>query len=349
MQFNKTFNQKNAIGGKFVIGIDPGEYYHRAVILDPSGKVIGKPISFSVSFDGFHSKFLDSIKNLIPDFSPDKVVVAIESSINFYQTFTAFAISRGIQVLHVSPLKTYLARGYHDNDFSKSDSKDAMLVAETAFNGKYVKAELYSDVFNSIHLLSIQYDKLLKNRCEYRMKLRAFMHQVFPEYLKVFDIETQTSLYLLRKYFTPEDFQKLIVENESPVISKISISQHGAKTLLKLKELSRKTIGIPVSSGVKSYMRSILDSHLDILENVKKHSELIIEQMIALARESVYFNILVSIQGISKILAAQFVAEAPQIENFKSRQQLEKYIGFNLRAYQSGTYAGVIRNRYQNY
>ena len=72
-----------------------------------------------------------------------------------------------------------------------------------------------------------------------------------PEYLKVFVIETQTFLYLLRKY-TPDDFKNLIIENEAPVISKISISQHGYDTPLKSKQLSDKTIGIPVSSYVKS-------------------------------------------------------------------------------------------------
>lgn len=341
MQFNKNFNQKKEIEGKYIIGIDPGDYNHRAVVLNTFGQVIGKPFSFAVNYDGFNVKFLNYAKSIIPEFSFDKVVVAIESSINFYQTFTAFALNKGMQVVHVSPLKTYLARGYYDNDFSKSDSKDAMLVAETAFNGKYVKAEIYSDEFNSLHALSIQYDKLLKDKCEYRMKLRAFMHQIFPEYLKAFDIETQTSLYLLRKYFLPEDFQKINIEKEAEIISKISVKQHGSKTLESLKQISLKTIGLPTSDYVKTYMRSILDSHLDALELTKKHINAIMKQMIALASESPYFAILISIKGISKILAAQFIAECPHIENFKHYSQLQKYLGFSLRAYQSGNFAGV--------
>jgi transposase len=63
--------------------------------------------------------------------------------------------------------------------------------------------------------------------------------------------------------------------------------------------------------------------------------------MISIASESPYFAILNSIKGISKILAAQFIAECPKIENFKYSNQLQKYIGFSLRTHQSGNYAGA--------
>jgi hypothetical protein len=40
------------------------------------------------------------------------------------------------------------------------------------------------------------------------------MEEIFPEYLKCINIVTDTSLYLLERYFLPEHFQRLNVREE---------------------------------------------------------------------------------------------------------------------------------------
>ena len=77
-----------------------------------------------------------------------------------------------------------------DNDFSKSDPKDALLVADNAQRGSYTRYRTFAKHIEAAHQLSITYDKLAKDRTQVKCRLRSFMERVFPEYLGAFDILT---------------------------------------------------------------------------------------------------------------------------------------------------------------
>ena len=62
--------------------------------------------------------------------------------------------------------------------------------------------------------------------------------------------------------------------------------------------------------------------------------------MITLAKQSNHFRILTSLKGISDNLAAQFIAECRDLNNFKHYKQIEKLAGLNLCLCQSGDYIG---------
>lgn len=127
------------------------------------------------------------------------------------------------------------------NDFSKTDPKDAYLVADNAHKGNYNCYRIYASESNELHSLCIAYDKLVKERSRNTARLRALMKEIFPEYLQCLNVDIDTSLYLLGKYFLPEHFAGLDIDEEEATIRRISRGNHNADTLRKKKPIKPKT------------------------------------------------------------------------------------------------------------
>ena len=236
--------KRDAIAGKALLGVDPGKASHTAVVLDSHGHQQGARFSFPVSRHGFGNVLWRKLAKRLDTCNPEDLVVAVETSCNLWVTVAHHFAQQGYLVLLVSPLTTHHARPMLDHDFSKTDPKDAFLIADCAQKGLYDLYEGYSPDVEALHELSIAYDKVWKDRAKAKQRLRSFMEKWFPEYLSAFDIDTKSSLHLLESYFLPQHFQELDVEAEAPRLEKISYKQHGADTLWKLKDWSRTSIGV---------------------------------------------------------------------------------------------------------
>ena len=114
------------------------------MIIDPKGIPIGNSFSFKNTYDGFHTELWKKLKLLVPNPSPDQVVFAIECSINhpqgvinFWQKLSHFLSRKGFNVLMVSPMTTKHERPRMSRNFSRTDPRDALLVAKS--KGSYLK------------------------------------------------------------------------------------------------------------------------------------------------------------------------------------------------------------------
>jgi transposase len=282
---------------------------------------------------------MEKITPIIPDPTPLKVVFAVETSSNLWNTIAHYLNKKEYSVLLINPLTTYHSRPLMNHDFSKTDPKDAFLVAKNAFEGNYNFYRNFPPQVNELHQLSITYDKLLKDRNRNILRMRSFMDTIFPEYVRFLNLDTKTSVYLLKSYFLPYHFLNLHVEKEAPIITKISNYNYGKPLLLKLKDAASKTIGVNKEAEEQS-LRAILNSWLMEYEKINEQLNIISNHMITMAKKSEYFRILTSLKGISEKLAALFIAQCRELDKFTNYKQIEKMAGLNIRQNQSGNYTG---------
>jgi hypothetical protein len=193
-----------------------------------------------------------------------------------------------------------------------------------------------------MHRLSITYNKLQKDRQAVILRMMSFMDELFPEYLKCLNVEIETSLYLLQRYFLPEHFRKMDIDEHERPVRKISAGNHNAKTLQKIKEHAHSSIGRTVE-GEEEILRLILDGWTAELRQLNKSIKAVKKALIELAKETEYFEILVSLPGISDLTAARFIAECRDLNLFTHYKQIEKMGGSNIRLCDSGKYAGTRR------
>jgi len=342
VSYKKHQERKRNIAGLKVIGIDPAKEKHQLTVIDEQGIQMGNSFSINVSHKGFNEDLWKKLGKILGKFRKEEVVFAIESSCDIWRVFAGYLHNKGYEVLLVSPLITHKTRSTINNDFSKTDPKDAYLVAENAQGGKYNKYMSYSPEIQKLHNLCIAHDKLTKDRSRIILRLRALMEEIFPEYLKCVHVEIKTSLYLLGKYFLPEHFQKLDIDEEEWNIRRISNGKHNADTLKKIKDHAHNSIGA-TKTGEEDGVRMTLDAWISQLRLINEHMKTIGSTMIELAKETDFFEILVSVPGISDLSAARLIGECRDLNLFEHYKQIEKMAGSNIRLCDSGKYAGMRR------
>ena len=334
-------SKQQLIAGKYIIGIDPAKAKHQAVLIDPSGLQIGKSFAFDVTHEGYTKTLWKKVTFLLPNCNPDNTAFAIETSCNLWMTLAFYLKSEGYTVLMVSPLTTHLSRPMAKHDFSRTDPKDALLVASNTLHGHFDPYREYSPSTNAMHRLGITYDKLRKELSQNRARLRAVIEQIFPEFLTVLEPDTQTALYLLRRYLFPKDFIVMNLEQEAMAISTISRHQHGINTLLKLQLLAQRTIGVHKTAEECPAERMTLNAWLSVIETLTAQIEKIFTALVALAQQLPEYDILRSLKGISHLSAALFLAEVRDIHSFQHYKQIQKFGALNLRLSQSGQFVGA--------
>lgn len=332
--------KREAIFGKSVLGIDPGKQKHASAVLDAGGVQQGNTFRFEVSREGFDQTLWKQVHKRLDATGPEDIVVAIETSCNLWKTAAHDFLAKGYPVVLVKPLTTHHSRPLMKQDFSRTDPKDAFLVADNAQKGHYDTFKVFSPDTEASHLLSITYDKLWKDSVKAKQRLRAFMETYFPEYLNAFDIGTQTSLYLLEKYFLPHHFLTLDIDQEAPILERISRRHHGRETLMDLQAWAKQSIGVPAQDWEKA-LRITLDAWIAELKTVQDQLERVEKALVDLARKDPTFPIISSIPDINDNLTAQFIAETRGPARFDHFKQIEKLAGYNLRLSESGQYRGA--------
>jgi transposase len=169
-------SKQQLIAGKHIIGIDTAKVKHQAVMTNPDGLPMGKSFCFDVSYQGYRNTLWRKISILIPKCNPENTVFAVETSCNLWMTLAFYLRSEVYTVPMVSPLTTHLSRPMAKHDFSRTDPKDAFLVASNAHHGHFDLYQEYSTSSNAMHRLGITYDKLRKECAQNRARLRAAIY-----------------------------------------------------------------------------------------------------------------------------------------------------------------------------
>jgi transposase len=338
----RSLERKRWVSGKVIVGIDPAKEKHQAVVLDEERMQKGNPFTFQTTYEGYNKTLWEKLDNILGGYGPEDMVFAVETACDLWKTIVDYLSEKGYTVLLVSPLTTYHSRPLMNNDYSKTDPKDALIVATNAHNGNYTEYKKFSAHINNLHRLSITYNKLQKDRQAVILRMMSFMDEVFPEYLKCLNVEIETSLYLLERYFLPEHFQKLETDEHERAVRKISCGNHNAKTLQKIKEHAYSSIG-RTAEGEEEILRLVLDGWIAELRQLNCSIKALKKTLIELAKETEYFEILVSLPGISELTAARFIAECRDLYLFTHYKQIEKMGGSNVRLCDSGKYAGTRR------
>lgn len=123
--------KRDWIKGKYIVGIDPAKEKHQATIIDRNGNLVGKSFSFRQDHNGFNNRLWFKLNQYLdPDLvNPEHLVFAVEASIDFWQALVDYLHRQHYTVVIVSPLTTKNSRALPGHDFSRTDPKDARLVA----------------------------------------------------------------------------------------------------------------------------------------------------------------------------------------------------------------------------
>ncbi len=343
MNSKRIEKKRHFVDDKIIIGIDPSKRNNNAIIINELGIPYCKSFSFNNTYKGFNDELWVKLNRVLKDINPTKVVFAVEISINLWQKLCHYLHNKGFTVLMVSPLYTKHERPKMDNTYSKSDPKDSLAIANCARQGYFNFYKQYPTEVDAMHRLTITYEKLKVHMTQVKQRIRSQIELIFPELPTVVDLDTDTARYLLGKYLTPTEFLTMNLYAEGAAIEKVSQKQHGQKTLQRIQDIAAYSIGVTTTDDLLFAEKLTMLSWLNQHALIKEQMELVIDQLVRLAQETPYFDIITSIKGISKISASRFIAELRDPAYFTNYKQIEAFAGTNLKLSQSGKYTGYRR------
>jgi transposase len=226
-------------------------------------------------------------------------------------------------------------------EFSRTDPKDAYLVATVAQRGAFQPYEHFPAEQSAMHQMAITYDKLRKDLAQNRARVHALLDRLFPEFPGILLPHRDTAVYLLKKYLFPDEFLAMDIRSEAAVIGRISRRQCGRETLEELQKAAATSIGVTRRSDERLADRRSLDAFLGLIETAEEHLHRILKELVVRAERLPQYERLRSLSGVGERLAALFLAEVQDLSRFTHYRHIEKLAGMNLRLFDSGRYSGT--------
>lgn len=337
----KTIRQK----GKYVksdvlvVGVDISKTFHVAVAREPDGG-FSKAYRFTSDADGFadFKSWLDERKQ---GGSFMQVLVGVESTSHYWITLVAWLQRRGIEVVQVNPLHTRKAKDLYDNTPSKTDKKDARIIADLVSQGKFLRCIVPRGRYADLRYLVLVRQRLIKERTGVLNIVHRVLDVLFPEFTKVFkNLQTKTSMYLLRYCYTPV---LLRGHSRSQLCARVRKISRGTMRLEKIDELYRlaKT-SVGVTDGIEG-LRVMLFKALLRYGQLVREIRVVEERLAALVCGLSETQYLRSMPGIGLMTVAILLGESGGLRHYQSAEEVIKLAGLNLYELSSGKHRGKRR------
>ena len=325
-----------------IVGIDVAKEIHWARITDHRGLDLSKPIKVHNSTDGFKN-LLERVSKLQAKHNCDHVIIGTEPSGHYWRAFGWYIKLHESKpdLVGVNPYHTKQAKELNDNSQTKSDPKDALVIAHLIRNGNYFDTYLPEAEYAELRMLNTERQRLMKQINRANNTLIAMLDEFFPEYATVWgNVTCPTSLELLKTYAFPTDIMTSTQGKLLADIKKASNGTEGIKLMGDMMRAANSSIG--VKEGLRSARMRILNL-IDELEYFEIKVAGIETEMESVMDTLQLGKILQSVPGVGPIISAAFLGEVGDINRFDNWKQVRSLAGLNLVENSSGQHKGKTK------
>lgn len=317
-----------------LIGIDIAKETQWARFTDYRGQEIGKAIRFTTNKQGFES-ILTSITNTCKLKRLSKVIVGMEPTGHYWKTLANYLINNGISVVMINPFHTKRAKELDDNSPTKSDKKDALVIARLVRDGRYYQVYLPQDNYAELRVLSNTRVMLQKRQCALKNNITAVIDEYFPEINIVFKepLNGKASLQILKSCPFPALILELGEEGVLLEIKKAVLKTVGRKKAQQLIAAAQNSIGVNYGLKAAHLRLELLIEELMMIKEQLLQLETAMDKALSVTG---YKEFILSIPGIGIISAASFLGEIGDPLRFDHPNQISKMAGFSLVENSSG-------------
>lgn len=263
--------------------------------------------------------------------------IVFEATGIYSRQIESFLNSEGMSYCILNPL---LAKRQTDGlRGNKTDKVDAHKLAESHYRFERKKKNHQTSIYSEIHEISILYNEIHENLIKQRVQLHTVLQQCFPELEIMYS--SNLSKYILNvigRFPHPayvKELSKTKIKNIILTSTKKKISKEEA--LQKTEQLIQLASESYPAVGRNHFLVTKVQYRVDQIQQLFDTKEQLAKQMIEQAKQLKEFTILVSIPGIGHLTAALIISELGDIRRFSTSNQLNAYVGIDIRTHQSGT------------
>ena len=316
----------------YYIGFDIAKENHYASIANSNGEVIQEAFLVKNSNNGFNF-FMDKLKenNInIPD-----CLVGMESTGHYGENLIQFLHNKGFNIGIINPIQTDALRNSNIRK-TKTDKIDTYLIIQSLMLKHYTPFVAKDIKILELRSLCRHRDDVLKYRSKLKVRLVAFVDQLFPELNLIFNsIHLKSCYALLSTYSSPKDIASTRVDAIANLLNKASKGHFSLEKAQQLKELAKSSIGVNNSSLSIQIKHSL--KQIELLDEQLKELDLKIKEMMDEIN-----SVILTIPGISYTLGSIILSEIGNIDKFASPTKLLAFEGLDPSVKQSGNFNATI-------
>ena len=330
-EITKTRNHSRQRGNmmRTVFGIDVSKASSEVAIVINGEKIHGYTIPNDAI--GF-TRLLDDLKNV------QKPEIIFEARGVYSRRLQAFLEENGYAYTQLNPLE---AKKQLDSlRVRKTDKIDAETLAISQFVLNRKPTYIQEEVYQELRDLSRFYQNLTEDIVRTKNRLHKVLQVTFPEMENILSTPTREQYWNLVMTFPYKDFV-LELSKDEPLegirqsTSKRISNKRVAYLAQKLAALANQSYcavkkNSPILEEVRYYAKELL--------RLSEQRQAVLEQMVELAQPLPEYEILLSIPGIAETIATSMIGELGDIRRFQSANQINAFIGIDLRHYESGNF-----------
>lgn len=316
-----------------ICGIDIAKNKHEASLIDQTGKLLSKSLSFSNDKNGA-ANLVEYISKLNPD--NQEVVFGMEATGHYWLALYSYLFDEGYTVHVINPIQTDALRNILIRK-TKNDSKDSYLIAETLRMGHTSSTVLPDDTMMGLRELCRYRFYLVDLTSELKCKIIGLLDRIFPEYEKLFsNAFGKSSVELLSKHTTPEEIASLSTKKLAALLNKCSRGRLGMAKAEQIKSAAKSSFGIKISADIFALQIRQLLEQITLIDDQISAIEAEME-----SRLSSINSFITTIPGIGPVLGATIVSEIGDFSTFTSAEKLVAFAGIDPSVNQSGNFEGT--------
>ena len=312
-----------------VFGIDVSKASSEVAIVINGEKIHGYTMPNDTI--GF-TRLLDDLKTV------QKPEIIFEARGVYSHRLQAFLEENGYTYTRLNPLE---AKKQLDSlRVRKTDKIDAEKLAISQFVLNRKPTYIQEEVYQELRDLSRFYQNLTEDIVRTKNRLHKVLQVTFPEMENILSTPTREQYWNLVMTFPYKDFvlelsKDELLEGIRQSTSKRISDKRVAYLAQKLAALANQSYcavkkNSPILEEVRYYAKELL--------RLSEQRQAVLEQMVELAQPLPEYEILLSIPGIAETTATSMIGELGDIRRFQSANQINAFIGIDLRHYESGNF-----------
>lgn len=330
-EITKTRNHSRQRGNmmRTVFGIDVSKASSEVAIVINGEKIHGYTMPNDTI--GF-TRLLDDLKTV------QKPEIIFEATGVYSRRLQAFLEENGYAYTQLNPLE---AKKQLDSlRVRKTDKIDAETLAISQFVLNRKPTYIQEEVYQELRDLSRFYQNLTEDIVRTKNRLHKVLQVTFPEMENILSTPTREQYWNLVMTFPYKDFvlelsKDELLEGIRQSTSKRISNKRVAYLAQKLAALANQSYcavkkNSPILEEIRYYAKELL--------RLSEQRQAVLEQMVELAQPLPEYEILLSIPGIAETTATSMIGELGDIRRFQSANQINAFIGIDLRHYESGNF-----------
>ena len=317
---------------KTVLSVDVAKCKSMFMLMNSDGEILIDSVEVKHNFEEF-----EKIRKRVETFDISNLTVFMESTGIYHLPVERYFKENGFNTLVINSLTT--KNNYDTIRKTKTDKKDCFRLAKLFFVNEVEYHELSKkDLYANLKALTRQYFYLLQHNVSCKNRYKRLINICFPELEQIFKstrIYDDTALNFIKEFPHAE----IVKEKRIDALYNNMYKTNG-RNLNFYKRLANtiKEASINSFPGVDKEHTDVknLSNMAKIVQNNCHTINKIREEMIILAKQSPYFEIVNSFYGIGETLTAELLGELGDITRFDNAKQLIAFCGLDPTIIQSG-------------